>query len=382
MIAKTFFGFEEILAQELKNLGAQDVEQGIRMVSFRGDKGFMYKANLALRTALKILKPIYHFRATNEESLYKGMGGINWSTFMNANQTFVIDSTIHSDYFKHSQFISQKCKDAIVDQFRNKSGQRPSIDKDFPDLRINVHIDKDQVSVALDTSGTSLHQRGYRTATNIAPINEVLAAGMLLLSGWDGQGDFMDPMCGSGTILAEAAMIACRIPANINRKEFAFEKWRDWDNELFDEIVTSLLKKIREFHYTIIGFDKAPSAVLKAKDNIRNANLEEYITIKEYNFFSSQKQTSGPLHIVFNPPYGERLDIEMERFYKEIGDTLKQNYPGTTAWFITANLEALKFVGLKPSRKIKLFNGSLEARLVKYEMYEGSKRTKFQNTSN
>lgn len=379
MIAKTFFGFEEILAKELQVLGAQDVEQGVRMVSFSGDKGFMYKANLSLRTALKILKPIYYFRANNELGLYKGISGIDWSKYLNANMTFVIDTTVHSDYFKHSQFVSQKSKDAIVDQFRNRTGARPSVDKDYPDVRINIHIDKDQVSVALDTSGNSLHQRGYRMATNIAPINEVLAAGMLLLSGWEGQGHFIDPMCGSGTILAEAAMIACNIPANLNRKEFAFEKWNDWDNELFEQIIDSLMKKVKEFHYTIQGYDKAPSAVLKAKDNIRNANLDEYVTIAEKNFFDTEKITQGPLHMVFNPPYGERLDIEMERFYKEIGDTLKQSYPGTNAWFITANLEALKFVGLKPSRKIKLFNGSLEARLVKYEMYEGSKRTKFQD---
>ncbi|RZJ75416.1 MAG: class I SAM-dependent RNA methyltransferase [Flavobacterium sp.] len=378
MVAKTFFGFEDILAKELMMLGAQDVEQGVRMVSFAGDKGFLYKANIALRTALKILKPIYHFRAYNEISLYKGVQGVDWSKYISANQSFVIDVTLHSDHFNHSQFVGQKAKDAIVDQFRDRYGKRPDIDKDFPDLRINIHIHQDQCSIALDTSGNSLHQRGYKTATNIAPINEVLAAGMLLLSGWDGQGDFLDPMCGSGTILAEAAMIACNIPANINRREFAFEKWNDWDNDLFDTIVDSLMKKTREFHYTIKGYDKAPSAVMKAKDNIKNANLEEYITISQEDFFKSEKDTRGPLHMVFNPPYGERLDIEMERFYREIGDTLKQGYPGTHAWFITANLEALKYVGLKPSRKIKLFNGKLEARFVKYEMYEGSKRTKFQ----
>jgi len=378
MVAKTFFGFEEILVKELQELGAQEVEIGTRAVSFKGDKGFMYKANLSLRTALKILKPIYHFRATNEQNLYKGIQGIDWSKYLNANQTFVIDTTIHSDNFKHSQFVSQKAKDAIVDQFREKFGQRPSIDKDFPDLRINIHIDRDQCSVALDTSGASLHHRGYRTATNIAPINEVLAAGMLLLSGWDGSSDFLDPMSGSGTILAEAAMIACNIPANINRKEFAFEKWNDWDNDLFDQIIDSLMKRTKEFHYSIVGYDKAPSAVQKAKNNIINANLEDYVTIRQANFFETKKENHGPLHMVFNPPYGERLDIELERFYRELGDTLKNNYPNTNAWFITANLEALKYVGLRPSRKIKLFNGSLEARLVKYEMYEGSKRTKFQ----
>ncbi|MBY8961581.1 class I SAM-dependent RNA methyltransferase [Flavobacterium sp. D11R37] len=378
MIAKTLFGFEEILAKELLQLGAQNIETGVRMVSFKGDKGFMYKANLALRAALKILKPIHSFRLFNEQQLYKGIQVIDWSDYLSPDQSFVVDVTLHSDNFNHSQFVALKTKDAIVDQFREKYGRRPNIDKDFPDLRINVHIHKEQCSVALDTSGNSLHHRGYRTATNIAPINEVLAAGMLLLSGWDGQGDFLDPMCGSGTILAEAAMIACNIPANINRKEFAFEKWNDWDNDLFDKIVDSLMSKTREFHYTIKGFDKAPSAVEKAKDNIKNANLDEYVTITRDNFFDSEKETSGPLHILFNPPYGERLDIDMERFYREIGDTLKQGYPGTNAWFITANLEALKFVGLKPSRKIKLFNGKLEARLVKYEMYEGSKKAKFQ----
>ncbi len=382
MIAKTLFGFEEILAKELLQLGAQNIETGVRMVSFKGDKGFMYKANLALRTALKILKPIHSFRLFNEQQLYKGIQAVDWSDYLSADQSFVVDVTLHSDNFNHSQFVALKTKDAIVDQFREKYGRRPNIDKDFPDLRINIHIHNEQCSVALDTSGNSLHHRGYRTATNIAPINEVLAAGMLLLSGWDGQGDFLDPMCGSGTILAEAAMIACNIPANINRKEFAFEKWNDWDNDLFDKIVDSLMSKTREFHYTIKGFDKAPSAVEKAKDNIKNANLDEYVTITRDNFFESEKETRGPLHILFNPPYGERLDIDMERFYREIGDTLKQGYPGTNAWFITANLEALKFVGLKPSRKIKLFNGKLEARLVKYEMYEGSKKQNFRSNNN
>lgn len=379
MVAKTLFGFEELLAKELTQLGAQKVEQGVRVVTFMGDKGFMYKANLGLRTALKILKPIKTFKAVNDVALYKGIQSIDWSDYFTAHQTFLIDTTLHSDHFNHSQYVALKSKDAIVDQFRDNQGKRPSVDKDFPDLRIHVHIDRDQVTVSLDTSGESLHRRGYKTATNIAPINEVLAAGMLMLSGWDGTSHFIDPMCGSGTILAEAAMIACNIPANINRKEFAFEKWNDWDSQLFDNILESLLKKTREFHYTITGYDKAPSAVSKAKDNIENANLAEYITIKQANFFETEKETDGPLHMVFNPPYGERLDIDMERFYREIGDTLKQGYSDTNAWFITANLDALKFVGLRPSRKIKLFNGKLEARLVKYEMYAGSKKGKYMN---
>lgn len=382
MVAKTFFGFEEVLAEELNKLGAQRVEKGTRMVSFYGDKGFMYKANLALRTALKILKPIKTFKVYNEASLYNGVKSIDWSEYITNHQSFVIDATVFSDQFNHSQFVALKSKDAIVDQFKEETGNRPNIDKDYPDLRINIHIQQDLCTVSLDSSGASLHHRGYRTATNIAPINEVLAAGILLLSGWKGQSHFIDPMCGSGTFLVEAAMIACNIPPNINRKEFAFEKWRDWDNELFEKVEDSLLNKITEFHYDIIGYDKAPSAVAKAKDNARNSNLDEYISIVHKNFFESEKVTQGPLHMVFNPPYGERLDINLERFYREIGDTLKQGYPGTQAWFITGNLEALKYVGLKPSRKIKLFNGKLESRLVRYDMYEGSKRAKFQNTLN
>ncbi|AMA50615.1 DNA methylase [Flavobacterium covae] len=381
MVAKTLFGLEEVLAKELQVLGAQKVEIGTRMVSFLGDKGFMYKANLALRTALKILKPIHQFRVYNESSLYKGIQQIDWAQYFGANQTFVIDTTVNSEYFNHSQFVALKCKDAIVDQFKEKLGHRPSIDKERPDIRINVHIDRENCSVSLDSSGDSLHHRGYKTATNIAPINEVLAAGILLLSGWDGSCHFMDPMCGSGTILAEAAMIACNIPANINRKEFAFEKWNDWDNDLFDKIMDSLLNKTKEFHYKIIGYDKAPSAVMKARTNITQANLDEYIIIREQNFFETKKTLEGPLHMVFNPPYGERLDIHLERFYREIGDTLKQGYPNTHAWFITGNIDALKFVGLKPSRKIKLFNGKLETRLAKFEMYEGSKKGKFLNTN-
>jgi putative N6-adenine-specific DNA methylase len=374
MVAKTFFGFEDLLARELQILGAQDVVKGTRVVGFKGDKGFMYKANLSLRTALKILKPIHKFRVFNEDSLYRGMQQVDWARHLSTGNTFVIDATVHSDHFRHSQFAAQKAKDAIVDQFRAKTGARPSIDKDFPDLRINIHIDREQATVSLDSSGASLHHRGYRTATNIAPINEVLAAGMIMLSGWHGQTDFLDPMCGSGTILAEAAMIACNIPANINRKEFAFEKWQDWDNDLFDTIVESLLKKTREFHHAIVGYDKAPSAVEKARDNLRNANLDDYVTVERRNFFETEKENRGPLHLLFNPPYGERLDVDMERFYREIGDTLKQHYANTDAWFITANLDALKFVGLRPSKKIKLFNGSLEARLVEYQMYEGSRK--------
>ncbi|MEL0456280.1 class I SAM-dependent RNA methyltransferase [Flavobacteriaceae bacterium SZ-1-7] len=379
MVAKTLFGFEDLLANELTQLGAQKVTKGVRNVSFVGDKGFMYKANLGLRTAIKILKPIHSFNVNNEKDLYNKIYAMDWSKYLKPSGSLAIDATIHSDLFSHSLFIAQKTKDAIVDKFRDTTGQRPDVDLKFPDVKINVHIDRRHCTISLDSSGDSLHKRGYKMATNIAPINEVLAAGMIMLSGWDGQCDFMDPMCGSGTILIEAAMIACNIPPNLMRKEFAFERWPDWDVDLFEKIEESLLKKTRDFHYKIIGYDKAPSAVFKAKDNVKNAQLEDFIEVKHEDFFKTQKAGEAKLHMVFNPPYGERLNIDMEQFYKNIGDTLKQNYPGTDAWFITSNLDALKHVGLRPSRKIPLYNAKLESRLVKYVMYEGSKKAKFNN---
>lgn len=380
MVAKTLFGFEEILAKEIRNLGGGNIVQGVRNVSFEGDTGFMYKANLCLRTATKIIKPIHSFTVRTEKELYRKVYRMDWGDYLSVDTSFAIDSTVNSDTFSHSLYVSQKVKDAIVDKFRDTEGRRPDVDLRFPDVKINIHIHQDHCNVSLDSSGRSLHQRGYRTATNIAPINEVLAAGLLLMSGWDGQCDFLDPMCGSGTFLTEAAMIACNIPANINRKEFAFEKWNDYDEALFEKIVEVSLNKTREFHHRIVGYDKAPSAVRKAVENVANANLSEYVTVERKNFFDTEKFTDNRLHMVFNPPYGERLNLEMEEFYSAIGDTLKQKYPGTEAWFITSNLEALKYVGLRPSRKIKVFNSHLESRLVKYLMYEGSKKAKYQKT--
>ncbi|MFS4481716.1 THUMP domain-containing class I SAM-dependent RNA methyltransferase [Hyunsoonleella sp. 2307UL5-6] len=377
MVAKTLYGFEELLENELIQLGALHVKKGVRVVEFVGDQGFMYKANLALRTAIKILKPIQTFRVKDEKDLYNKINNMPWEDYLKPSGSLAVDATIHSDLFTHSLFIAQKTKDAIVDRFRDKTGQRPNVDLKFPDLKINVRIDRTACTVSLDSSGESLHKRGYKMATNIAPINEVLAAGLIMLSGWDGQSDFMDPMCGSGTIPIEAAMIACNIPPNLMRKEFAFERWQDWDVELFEKIEESLLKKTRDFHHQIIAYDKAPSAVRKAQQNVENAQLDDFITVKHEDFFKTQKGGQQKLHMVFNPPYGERLDIDMEKFYADIGDTLKQNYPGTDAWFITSNLDALKHVGLRPSRKIHLFNAKLESRLVKYVMYEGSKKGKY-----
>jgi len=379
MVAKTLFGMEELLAGELRQLGASEIEVGTRNVSFEGDLGFMYKANLCCRTAIKILKPISSFNVFKEEDLYKKVYDIKWEDYMDVDGTLAINATVFSDYFTHSQYIALKTKDAIVDRFRHKEGRRPDVDLDHPTLRVNVHIDRNICTISLDSSGESLHKRGYKVANTIAPINEVLAAGMIMLSGWNGQCDFMDPMCGSGTILTEAAMIACRIPPNLNREEFGFETWPDFDVDLYELIETAALKKVQDFHFKLYGFDTDKEALQAARANIKSANLDEFITLEQQDFFESKKESDRPMFLVFNPPYDERISVnDIEKFYGDIGTTLKHNYPGTQAWMITANMDALKNVGLRPSRKIRLFNGKLESSFVRYEMYAGSKKAKKQ----
>lgn len=378
MVAKTLYGLEEILAKELRQLGASEVVIGTRNVSFMGDTGFMYKANLCCRTAIKILKPITVFNVFTEDDLYIRVYNIPWEEYMNTKGSLAVDATVFSKQFTHSKYISLKTKDAIVDRFRDKEGTRPNVDLDHPTLRINIHIDRNICTVSLDSSGQSLHKRGYKVANTIAPINEVLAAGMIMLSEWNGQCDFLDPMCGGGTILIEAAMIACNIPPNLNRREFGFENWIDFDFDLYKLIEDSALKKIRDFNFKIFGYDIDAFVLSKAKENIKSANLQEFISVRKQNFFESKKETEKPMYLVFNPPYDERLQVDTEVLYSSIGTTLKHNYPGTQAWMITSNMEALKHVGLRPSRRIKLYNGKLESKFVKYEMYEGSRKAKKQ----
>ncbi len=380
MLAKCLYGFESVLARELRNLGAQNVREGVRNVSFKGDKGFMYKASLALRTAIRILVPIETFMLRNEDDLYQNLSRISWEKYLDASSTLAIHSSVHSDIFTNSHYVSLRSKDAIVDYFRKKYQKRPSIDLKHPDVQFDIHIQRNTCTVSLDSSGESLHKRGYRSDTNIAPINEVLAAGLVLMTGYDGTQNFVDPMCGSGTILIEAAMIANNIPANINRSEFAFEKWQNFDEDLFKLIHDSLLKKIRNTDKKIIGYDKAPSAVRKSQNNIENASLEDFIKIERKNFFHEPSPVEGNVIVLFNPPYGERLEVNVPVFYRQIGDTLKQSYPDTSAWLITSDFESgLKNVGLRTSRKIKVFNGKLECKFVKYEMYSGSRKASKQS---
>ena len=375
MTATTLKGLEGVLADELKQLGAQDIKKGIRSVTFRGDQGFLYKANIALRTAIRILKPIRTCKIYDEEDLYEAIQKVKWEKYLDVEGTLAIGAVVNSKNFtSNSHYIALKSKDAVADYFRHKYSKRPNVDLDYPDVKIHVHIQKDWCTISLDSSGDSLHKRGYRSATNIAPINEVLAAGLVLLSGYSGDENFIDPMCGSGTILIEACMIACKIPANINRKQFAFERWKNYDEDLYFTIQDALLKKITNSHFKIMGFDKAPSAVSKAKQNVINANLEEFIGVHHVNFFNSTKEVFGNTTILFNPPYGERLNIDVNEFYKKVGDTLKHNYPNSTAWMITSDMQALKHVGLRTSKRIELKNADLDCKFVKYELYEGTRK--------
>lgn len=375
MQAKTFYGLEDVLVQELKQLGASQIVKKNRAVEFLGDLGFLYKANYSLRTALKILVPIHHFKAKNETIFEKEINKIPWENYFFNSQSFAIDATVYSDYFKHSQYIMLKMKDGIVDRFRKKFGKRPDIERFNPDIKFHLHISNQEVTISLDSSGDPLFKRGYRKSHFEAPINEVLAAGLLNLAGWDGKGNFLDPMCGSGTLLVEASMIALNMPPQLHRKQFGFMNWKNFDLELFNKIKDTRINRIKDFSGKIVGYDISDKALVSAKNNIEAADLSEFIELKNQDFFTSQKELF-PLLVVFNPPYDERLSITTDHFYKNIGDTLKNNYKNTLAWFITSDLEAYKKIGLRPSRKIKIYNGKLECRFFQYDIYEGSKKNK------
>lgn len=370
---KTFFGLEDILAKEVQKLGGRNVEIKNRAVTCEGDLGFLYKINYSCRTAVKILIPILTFKAWDEDRFYDKVFAFPWDSIMDTNQSFSIDATINSERFKHSQFMTLKMKDAIVDFFKMKYSTRPDVDTQSPDIKLHLHIDRELICISLDSSGDPLFKRGYRKEQHQAPINEVLASGMLQLANWDGKGNFLDPMCGSGTILIEAAMIAMNLPAQIFREKFAFQNWKNYDAELFSKIKEFRIAKIQAFDGKIIGYDIDENALDAAKTNIEKVELEEVIEIKKQDFFTSKKEVF-PLMILFNPPYDERISIHDEDFYKKIGDTLKKGYPNTLSWIISSDLEAVKKIGLRPSRKIKLFNGKLECRFLQYETYEGTKK--------
>ena len=378
MLAKTFKGLEQVLAKELIDLGANNVQVERRAVSFTGDKRMLYTANFCLRTASRILVPIATFKAKTTDEIYQQIKQQDWAQHMTAKTTFQIDATVYSDLFRHSQFITYRVKDAIVDWWMEHGGVRPSVQLTNPDLYINVHIAGDLVTVSLDSSGESLHKRGYRVANTQAPINEALAAGMLLLAGWKGESDFYDPMCGSGTLLIEAALIARNIAPGIYRKGFAFEKWADFDADLFEDIYSDDSRE-REFQHKIYGSDAGFYAVQAATKNVQSANLQRDIEIKQIRVQElklADKNTNGAL-VMMNPPYGERLsqDKDVLRLYQDMGTTLKHQFNGATAWIISSNEDALKCVGLRPAKRIRLVNGDLDCLFNQYVLFKGDRKT-------
>ena len=370
LIAKTFMGLEPVLAQELTQLGANNVQTGRRMVSFTGDKEMMYRANFQLHTAIRILKPIAHFKARSAEDMYDEVKKIDWSKYIEKGKTFSVDSVVYSEEFRNSRFVTYKVKDAIVDQFREKTGIRPNISVSNPDIRLNIHIAEDKATLSLDSSGESLHRRGYRQESVEAPLNEVLAAGMILMSGWKGDSDFIDPMCGSGTILIEAALIARNISPGVFRKEFAFEKWPDYDQDLFDRIYNDDSQE-KEFDHHIYGYDIDMKAVNTARLNVKAAGLSQLVTVEQQDFKNFKKPAEKSI-IITNPPYGERISTpNLLGTYKMIGERLKHEFGGNEAWVLSYREECFDQIGLKPSIKIPLYNGSLECEFRKYSLFDG-----------
>ena len=370
MIAKTFQGLEEILAEELTTLGANDIQIGRRMVSFTGDKRMMYKANFCLRTAIRILKPIKNFTAKDADEVYNQIQAIPWEEYLDVNKTFAIDAVVFSEEFRHSKFVSYKVKDAIVDYFRKKTGKRPSVRINNPDVLLNIHIAQTTCTLSLDSSGESLHRRGYRQEQVDAPLNEVLAAGMLLMTGWRGECDLIDPMCGSGTIPIEAALIARNIAPGVFRKGFAFEKWVDFDSEMFDEIYNDDSQE-HEFTHKIYGYDNNPKANEIATHNIKAAGVSKDVTLKLQPFQQFEQPQEKSI-IVMNPPYGERISTnDLLGLYQMIGERLKHAFVGNEAWVLSYREECFDQIGLKPSKKVPLFNGALECEFRKYEIFDG-----------
>ena len=369
LVAKTILGLEESLFKELEALGAEKLQLLNRAVSFEGNEGLIYRANYCCRTALRILKPIHTFDLKKQDDLYDHVTAITWEDFIDADKTMAVDAVIHDSVFTNSQYVALKTKDAVVDRLRNLWGARPSINLDHPDLRIHIHINKETCTVSLDSSGQSLHKRGYRQSTGQAPLNEVLAAGMVILTGWDKRSPFIDPMCGSGTLPIEATMLAQNIPPGYFRKDFGFLSWKTFNPELWNSVRESENAKISRQALLIKGSDIAPRVIKAAGENIRFAGLQDVIKLEVCSFDKSVPFKEKGI-ILMNPPYDERMRLDdIITFYKSIGDILKKKYTGYDAWIISSDLNALKFIGLHPSKKITLFNGPLECRLVKFQLY-------------
>jgi putative N6-adenine-specific DNA methylase len=368
--AKTLKGFEPLLAEELRTLGAERVEIANRGVNFYGGRALLYRVNLASRLSLRVLLPVHQFEAEDEHALYRQVKRLDWSGYLDNKMTFAIDPVVHSPVFKNSYFVSQKVKDAIADQFREKTHLRPSVNRERPDLLINAHISGKSITLSLDSSGGSLHRRGYRMGHFEAPLNEVLAAGMIMISGWNGETPFLDPMCGSGTLAIEAALIAAGIPPGLFRGHFGFETWRDFDAELMDHVARQL-PGTREVSVPIRARDIDPDAVELTRMQLKKMELDRIVEVEQGDFADSPQGEEGTT-IIMNPPYGERMKHEdLAALYAMIGTTLKHRFPGSDTWILSSSKEALGQVGLRPSGKRILYNGALECMYVNYKTFTG-----------
>jgi putative N6-adenine-specific DNA methylase len=373
MVATTLMGLEGVLAEEVRILGGEKITELKRAVRFYGDDALLYKANMALRTALKVLVPIDDFVARDEDELYRKIKGFPWEDIFSVNQTFVIDAVVNGYVFNHSKYVALKSKDAIADRFRGVYGRRPSVDTFNADISINLYVLDDKVSVSLNSSGMSLDRRGYRRNSNEAPINEVLAAGIVLMTGWEPSKAFLDPMAGSGTFSIEAALKGTNTPPNLNRS-FSFQNWVEFDNEIFEEVKSELAKNISEPDLKIYARDILTKNIDIISQNAEMAGMEDHLSLKKEDFFVSEPKAESGI-MVINPPYGERMKIsDIEQFYKNLGDVFKQKYAGFEVWIISSDFEALKAIGLKSSSRLELMNGGLKARLLKFELYRGSRR--------
>lgn len=373
MVAKTFWGLENVLAHELTTLGVSNLKIGNRAVYFEGPLSTLYRVNLWSRTALRILCTVHQFKVKNETDLYNGVSEIDWSNFMDVSETFAVDSVLHTELFNHSHYISLKTKDAIVDQFREKHGIRPSIDLKSPSLRVHIHIDRDHCNLLIDSSGDALYKRGYRQSTGIAPLNEVLAAGLIYLSEWDGNGHFVDPMCGSGTTLCEAALNVCRIAPGLLRDSFGFMRWPNYDPTIWEKLKKEAKLLQRDTPYKFVGSDISPRVLSTAAENIEMAGLDEYISLSQKSFDEKMPPPAVDNSIMMvNPPYGERIKVDnVIDLYKRLGDTLKQNYNGYQAWILSGNKEAVGKVGLRTSKKLTVFNGTIQCKFHGYQLFKG-----------
>lgn len=377
IVISTYAGLEDVLAKELLNLGGRDIERHTRAVSCTGDKGFIYKANFSLRTALRVMVNVGEFRFRNEQGLYDGVKEIDWQHYIQPEQTISVRCTLSSDAFTNNLYPALKAKDAIADYFREKTGKRPDVDRQNADVQVSLFIHERSCTVQLNSSGASLHLRGYREEADKAPLSEVMAAGLIMLTGWEGPRPLVDFMCGSGTIPIEAALIAGKIPPGVFREKFAFETWPDFDAELFTTIRNKQVERITETPVKIFGNELVRRVASKARENVHAAKVEDMVTITVKDYRDFDPPENGGI-VITNPPYGEKLDLEDAReFYKEIGDTLKQRYAGYTAWLFTGTPDAHKWVGLRPSRKIPLFNGAIECRFLKYDLFAGSKKDQY-----